>query len=91
MSKTKGEAITEKLDKLKIDLAPYVDVKVFDTNEYELSDIVFLLSITFNNLNSEDEYKLKIKELILAQDPKFNNFDAVYPLLIEFIIFFKSL
>ena len=43
MSKTKGEAITEKLDKLKIDLAPYVDVKIFDTNEYELSDIVFFI------------------------------------------------
>ena len=91
MSKTKGEAITEKLDKLKTDLAQYIDISLFDTEMYELSDIVYLLSVTFHSLQTEDEYKAKIRELILMQDPKFNRFDDVFPLLIEFILFFKSI
>lgn len=88
---TRKELITEKLINLQNNLQPYLTNNMFSLADYELSDIVFLLSITFQTINTEDEYKQKIKELILMQEPKFTQFETVFPFIIEFIIWFKKL
>ena len=88
---TRGEILIEKLKKLETDLKPYMKNNIFSLDDYDLADIVYLLSYTFMNINSEDEYKQKIKEFILMQEPKFDQFESVYPILIEFIVFFKSM
>lgn len=88
---TRGEILIEKLKKLETDLKPYMKNNIFSLDDYDLADIVYLLSYTFMNINSEDEYKQKIKEFILMQEPKFDQFEIVYPIIIEFIVFFKSM
>jgi SpoVK/Ycf46/Vps4 family AAA+-type ATPase len=88
---TRGEIITEKLKILETNLKPYMMNSMFSLQDYDLADIVFLLSVTFKDINTEDEYKQKLKELILLQEPKFDQFEKVNPIIIEFIIFFKGL
>ena len=91
MAQTRGELITEKISILQDNLKPYMINKMFSLEDYDLADIVYLLSVTFMNINTEDEYKQKIKELILLQEPKFDQFEKIYPFVLEFITFFKSL
>jgi hypothetical protein len=91
MAQTRGELITEKISILQDNLKPYMINKMFSLEDYDLADIVYLLSVTFMNINTEDEYKQKIKELILMQEPKFDQFEKVYPIILQFILWFKQL
>ena len=90
---TRAELIIEKLKNLEQNLKPYMMNSMFSLEDsgYDLADIVYILSVTFMNINTEIEYKQKIKELILMQEPKFDQFDKVYPIVLAFIVFFKSL
>ena len=63
-----------------------------DLKEYDFIDLVFLIQITFENIN-ENNYKTVIKDLILLN---YNNIDddtleKIYDILYDFIKWFKLL
>jgi hypothetical protein len=70
MTQTRGELITEKISILQDNLKPYMMNKMFSLEDYDLADIVYLLSVTFMNINTEDEYKQKIRVQLLSEVTK---------------------
>ena len=91
---TRKELIIDKYCKLKNKLLEYLDKNIFpNLDEFDISDVVFLLTYQFLNINTDDEYSIKIKEIILCHELTVKESDLVVilPLIIEFIKWIKQL
>ena len=89
--KTKGEAIIEKYTKLQIDLKHYFEKSLFPSlDEIDISDLCVLISMTFAH-QTEEQIKETVIELIKNNNVVVHDFDKAYPLIYEFIMFFKCL
>ena len=91
---TRKELIINKYCKLENKLLEYLDKSIFpNLDEIDISDVVFLLTYQFLNINTDDEYSIKIKEIILCHELTVKESDLVVilPLIIEFIKWIKQL
>ena len=91
---TRKELIIDKYCKLENKLLEYLDKNIFpNLDEIDISDVVFLLTYQFLNINTDDEYSIKIKEIILCHELTVKESDLVVilPLIIEFIKWIKQL
>lgn len=91
---TRKELIIDKYCKLENKLLEYLDKKIFpNLDEIDISDVVFLLTYQFLNINTDDEYSIKIKEIIICHEltVKESDLDIILPLIIEFVKWIKQL
>ena len=91
MSTTRGELIREKLNVLKADLEKLgiTDYEMFDVETLDLADIVFLLSITFQGVDTEPGIKKIIIDTMQTKGVKPHEFGI--ELIYKFVVWFKEL
>ena len=64
-----------------------------DKNDIDLADFLFLLSYQFMNVKTDDQFTVKIQELLKSYSIELdeNEFCLVFPLIKEFVLWFKQL
>ena len=91
---TRKELIIEKYDKLERELGDYLDRDIFpNLNDIDICDMVFLITYQFMNIETNEQYTIKIKEMlqsnniIITQDKLI----AIVPLISVFVKWLKQL
>ena len=93
MSKrTVGDLLNEKFLTLQTELKKYIDVSLFPT-DISTEDVCFYISNLFLGINTDEEYKNKIIELIELNGVNIDkkNVDVVITLVCNFVRWFKTL
>ena len=91
---TRKELIVEKYCRLQQVLLNYFDVSIFpDLSEIDVSDMVFLTTYQFLNINTNEEYTKKIREMLLCHDLEMNEKDLgeILPIIVDFVKWLKAL
>ena len=91
---TRKELIVEKYCRLEQVLLNYFDVNIFpNLNEIDVGDMVFLITYQFLNINTNEEYTKKIREMILCHDLEITEKDLgeILPIIVDFVKWLKAL
>ena len=93
---TRRALIIKKYTALETELKQYFSAELFPSLEEgtaEVSDLVFLLTMTFVGVNDDDQYKEKIASLVTSNKIIITDdvFDIVCPLIAEFVKWLKAL
>ena len=91
---TRKELIVEKYCRLEQVLLNYFDVNIFpNLNEIDVGDMVFLITYQFLNINTNEEYTKKIREMILCHDLEITERDLgeILPIIVDFVKWLKAL
>lgn len=91
---TRKALIIQKYTALEAELKLYIKDEIFPSlDSIDVADLVYIITMLFLGIDTPDAYDLKITELI--QTNKISMTDDVYskisPLIIEFIVWLKSL
>ena len=64
-----------------------------DLSEIDVSDMVFLTTYQFLNINTNEEYSKKIREMLLCHDLELNEKDLgeILPIIVDFVKWLKAL
>ena len=91
---TRKELIIEKYAQLERELGDYLDTDIFpNLNDIDICDMVFLITYQFMNIETNEQYTIKIKEMlqsnniIITQDKLI----AIVPLISVFVKWLKQL
>ena len=91
---TRRALIIQKYTALETELKQYFSAELFPSLEtIEVSDMVFLLTMTFVGVNDDEQYKEKIASLITSNKITItdDDFDIVCPLITDFVKWLKAL
>ena len=87
---TRREKIIKKYLELEIELKTIIDVSILPSlNEIDLSDTIYLITYMFLGIDTHDDYKNKINELIETNKIEIKDKDRLYTLIIDFIKWLK--
>ena len=90
---TRKELFVEKYELLCDNLKIIIDTEFLpNLHNYDFLDLIFLLNFTFKDTN-QTNFKKTIDDLLEIYSIKLNDIELnkVYPLLFEFIFWYKSL
>ena len=94
MSQTRRELIIQKYCALELELSQYFDSSLFPSlQDIDLADMVTYITMIFLGIQTVEDYRGKIRELITTNGITVSNevFDKVVPLVMEFITWLKQL
>ena len=94
MSQTRRELIIQKYCALELKLSQYFDSSLFPSlQDIDLADMVTYITMIFLGIQTVEDYRGKIRELITTNGITVSNevFDKVVPLVMEFITWLKQL
>ena len=94
MSITRRELIIQKYCALELELSQYFDSSLFPSlDEVDLADMVTYITMIFLGIQTEEDYRGKIRELMMTNGVTAGNdvFDKAAPLISEFVIWLKQL
>ena len=86
----KKEVLIKKYIKMNHDLRELMDCSFLPTVEnIDILDIVFYFKFTFSDID-ESQYRQAVIDLLYFQNIKYIDVDKIYPIVHEFIIWFKN-
>ena len=92
---TRREIITNKYEVLKQKISEITSKGEFlpECDDIDLADYLFMISYKFLNIHTDSQYIVTIENLMESNDCVLSDkeFKQVYPLIKEFIVWFKSL
>ena len=64
-----------------------------DKDDIDLADFLFMLSYQFLNVKSDEQFTVKIQELLESYSIELdkNEFQLIFPLIKDFVLWFKQL
>ena len=66
---TRKELIIEKYAQLERELSDYLDTDIFpNLNDIDICDMVFLITYQFMNIETNEQYTAKIKEMLQSNN-----------------------
>ena len=91
---TRKTLIVEKYGALEVELRKYLSAELFPSlDTVDVCDLVYLITITFIGVDSEEQYRVKIRELLDSHGVKVEEaaFGVVAPLIAYFVGWLKKL
>ena len=86
--------ISERYSILESELRQYVDKDIFPSLEdVDVADLAYILTYLFLGINTHEQYRDKIFELIQEHNVKVDlvHLDVVIQLITDFIVWFKEI
>jgi hypothetical protein len=94
MTTTRKTLIVEKYSVLEAELRKHFSAELFPSlDSVDVADLVYLITMLFVGVDSEEQYRVKIRELMDANGAKVGDeaFLVVVPLIAEFVAWMKQL
>lgn len=91
---TRATLITEKYTILTNELKTFFDAELFPSlDSIDIADLVFFITVSFLNVNTEDQFTDKIIDLITSNGFKITDKQMVrvVPLIQEFVLWIRAL
>ena len=91
---TRKELIVEKYSQLERELSNYLDTDIFpNLDDIDVCDVVFLITYQFMNIDTNEQYKVKIKEMLQANHLEITEekLISIVPLISIFVKWLKQL
>ena len=91
---TRKELIVEKYSQLEKELSNFLDTDIFpNLDDIDVCDVVFLITYQFMNIDTNEQYKVKIKEMLQANHLEITEekLISIVPLISIFVKWLKQL
>ena len=91
---TRKELIVEKYSQLERELSNYLDTDIFpNLDDIDVCDVVFLITYQLMNIDTNEQYKVKIKEMLQSNNLEITEekLISIVPLISIFVKWLKQL
>ena len=91
---TQKELIVEKCSQLERELSNYLDTDIFpNLDDIDVCDVVFLITYQLMNIDTNEQYKVKIKEMLQSNNLEITEekLISIVPLISIFVKWLKQL